>query len=103
MFLQVLKFAEELLYVSLTLFVCTTIYLLRVVKKRNLKFIKEAVANPFFPNLNFSFISELRNEYYKIKKTNVLILINKITFYILLIDIIVLLTLVTLEEFIRAS
>jgi hypothetical protein len=99
---DIIKIVEQSLYVSLILFIFTTYYFVRVVKKENIKLIKKAVTNPFFPNLNLSFFSDLRSEYYRIKKSRILVLINKITFYTLIIGIILLLFLVVAEEFIRA-
>jgi hypothetical protein len=100
---EVIKFVEKLLYVSLILFVFTTFYLMRVVKKENLKLIKKAITNPFFPNLNLSFFSDLHNEYFKIKKSRFLVLINKVAFYILLIGVLSLFFLVVIEEFIHVN
>ena len=93
---------EKFLYISLGLFILTTFHMIRIVKKENSKLIKEAVTSLFYPNLNLTFFSEIRNEYYRIKKSNFLALINRVSFYVLLIGLISLIFLVVLEEFIRA-
>jgi len=95
---ETIKIIEWTLYFSMLIFVFTTYYLIIIVKKQNISFIKKAVINPFLPNFKLSFLSELRNEYYKIKQSKVIIRANEVSFYFLLTGMLFLFLLVFLNE-----
>ena len=89
---------EILLYLSLPIFIGSTLYLISVVKKKNYKIVRNAVTNPVFPNIDLNFFGKLQNEYLKTRKNIIPVLINRLTFYILIIGFILLFILVIIKE-----
>ena len=101
MFSNVIQILEYSLYGALAVFIVSTLYLINTVKKENLKLVKSAVTNPIFPNLNLSFFSQLRDEYHRVRKSNLLISLNKISFYMLIFGVMLLFVLVISQELFR--
>jgi hypothetical protein len=94
----IINFLEILLYISLPLFIASTLYLISVVKKSNYKLIKDAVTNPIIPNIDLRFFGKLQNEFLKIRKNGLPPLVNKVSFYIIIIGFILLFILVVMQE-----
>jgi hypothetical protein len=96
-----IKIVEILLYVSVFVFPITLLILIKTVRKQNLNLVKDAIKNPFFPNVDLSFFENLRQEYYKISGNSLLAKINKTAQYTMMIGIFLFFGLVILNEVIR--
>jgi len=91
---------DILLYISMFSFIISTCILIRSVKKTNYDLVKNAVTNPFFPNIDLSFFSQLQNECKKNNKNKISVIVNKISFYSAFIGFIVYFILIIVEQFI---
>ena len=96
-----IKIVEILLYIALSSFIGSTWYLIIVVKKTKMKLVKNAMTNPLWPNIDFSFFSKLQEEYKHQRSNHIPATINKISFYILVIGFIFLFLMVIAQEFLR--
>ncbi len=81
---EFIKLIESILLISLLVFIFSTFYMIRVVKKKNTKFIRNAVTKPFMPNIDLSFFSKLRENYTIITKSRLVAISNKFSVYLLL-------------------
>ena len=95
---QIISLIEILLYVTLPIFIASTLYLLSVVKKNNYKLARDAVTNPVFANIDLSFFRKLQDNYLLIRKNKIPALINRVSFYTLIIGFILLFFLVIANE-----
>ena len=77
-----IRITEIILYINLPFFFGSTYYLIVKVKEVNMELIRDAVTNPIIPDLDLNFFSELRNEYRKNYKNNIIPIVNKISCYI---------------------
>jgi hypothetical protein len=96
------RVVEFFMYVSLPIFASSTLYLISVVKKKNYKFIKNAVTNPVIPNIDMRFFKNLQNEYLSVRKNKIPAFANRISFSMLIFGFILLFFLVILQELIRS-
>lgn len=101
MYSTVTNILEGILYGALGVFVISTLYLVQIVKKKNMELVKGAVTNPLLPNFDLSFFSKLRAEYEKISKSKLLTNVHMISFYVLILGVALLFVLVVSEEFLR--
>jgi len=76
-----IKIVEIILYACVVLLPVTSLLLIRVVKKVNLKIIEQAVTNPIIPNFDLCFFSELQKEYKRITGQSLLPITNKLALY----------------------
>ena len=97
----VIKIVEALLYIALPSFILSTFYLIVVVKKTNIRLVKSGVENPLFPNIDFRFFKKLREEYKRHRSNRTPCIINKISFYILVVGFISLFLMAIAQEFLR--
>ena len=95
---QIISLIEILLYVTLPIFIASTLYLLSIVKKSNYKLAKDAVTSPVFPNIDLSFFRKLQDNYLLIRKNKIPALINRASFYTLIICFILLFLLIIANE-----
>lgn len=98
-----IKIVEILLYIALPSFIGSTYYLVIVVKKTNMKLVKSGVTNPLFPNIDLGFFSKLREEYKCQRSNRIPAIINKISFYIVVVGFLSLFLMIIAQEFLRYS
>lgn len=98
---MLVRLIEVVLSLSLLMFIASTVYLVSAVKKRDPSFIRNAVRNPVFPNLNLSFFRNLRLKYLSFGKMKSIATLNKFSFYFLLLSFFTLLFLVIFQELMR--
>ena len=97
----VIKILENILYIALPSFILSTYYLIIFVKKRNIKLIKNSIKNPLWPNLDLNFFKKLQEEYKLEKSCYLPVIINRVSFYTVIIGFIFLLLMVVAQEFLR--
>jgi len=89
---------EIILYACVFLLPVTTLLLIRVVKKENLKMVKDGVINPLYPNLDLRFFTELQCEYKRITGQSFLSITNKLALYFGVVGFFLFFALVIVEE-----
>jgi len=99
----IINVLEVFLYISGFCFIISTCILVRSVKKSNYNLVKNAVTNPFFPNIDLSFFSKLQNECKKNNKNKIFVIVNKISFYFSTIGFIVFFIMIIAQDFLAAS
>ena len=98
-----IKAIEILLYIALPSFIGSTYYLVVVVKKTNMKLVKSGIINPWFPNIDLGFFTKLQEEYKRQRSNRIPAIINKISFYIIVVGFISLFLMVIAQELLRYS
>jgi len=93
-----MRLIEFILYISMTLFIASTVYLISVVKKSNYGLVKDAITNPILPNIDFGFFKKLRVGYLKVRKNWVPAVVNRITFWTMIGGFLSLFVLVIIQE-----
>ncbi len=96
-----IKVIEIVLYIILPIFIISTFVLIQAVKKHNYQMIKDAIKNPLFPNIDLGFFGNLQKEYVSHNKNKSLALLNKISFYVTIIGLILLFLSVIFEKLFR--
>ena len=97
----VIRLIEIGLYIFGPIFIISTFVLIQAVKKHNYQMIKDAIKNPFFPNIDLGFFGKLQKEYISHYKNKSLAVLNKISFYVTIIGSILLFLSVIFEELFR--
>ena len=96
-----IKIIEILLWIAGPIFIGSTYYLIIVVKKTDMKLIKDAITNPLLPNLDLGFFGKLQEEYGRQRSNRIPATINKISFYIVVVGFLSLFLMVIGQAFLR--
>ena len=81
---MIIHLSEITLYVALLVFISTTMYLIRKVKRSNFEFVSNAVRNPLLPNFNLNFFKKLQERYVATYGGTLLPIVNRISFITLM-------------------
>ncbi len=76
---MLLKTVEIIMTINLPIFAISMFVIINTVRKHNKEIIQSAVTNPALLNFDLSVFSKSRKEYYKIKQTRALLIINFIS------------------------
>jgi len=95
---MMINFVEVLLYIALSVFAISTLYLISAAKKSNYELVSKSITNPLFPNLNFNFLAKLQDAYYASQKKKLPVWVNRISFYTTFIGFFLLFFLVIAQE-----
>ena len=89
---------EIVLYVSISIFIGTSFYLIRSIKKVDYDFIKDSVRSAIFPNLDLGFFGKLQKRYMEAYQNKLPALANRFSFFTLVIGFFLLFFLVIIRE-----